>query len=175
MDKLFFLVLLVHYYHVSADSILQTVEIPDWKRAFSKNGINNECRFDQNNNCIGMCSKTSSNCEKMKHFDEIVCGCRFCLFDSLLSKCSGQCSNTFLETCVSKIAIPKENSDCICAGCSATWFNVAGQDSNELNIPSCDESTCYPGNSCSPIYASRNHEPINSTLYCQCNNNNIPR
>ena len=166
-----FVILLLQCYKISAESMLQTIEIPDWQLSFARNSINNNCSFDRNNNCIGTCPLTSSKCQKLIHFDETVCGCSFCSFDSQAKKCSGQCPNTFLETCVSKISIPKDNSDCICAGCLAKWSNDA---LDGLDFPSCDESTCYPGNSCSPIYVSKHHVPVNRTLYCQCNNNNTP-
>lgn len=109
----------------------------------------------------------------MLNFDEVVCGCSYCFFDKTTSKCSGQCPNTFLQTCVSKIPIPSTDSDCACAQCSAQWVTEEIEDTyydNGRQFPSCEAGTCLGDNSCTPMYVSRNRRLVNDTLFCQCNN-----
>jgi hypothetical protein len=166
------------------NSQIQTIDLPDWKSKYSRNGLNNFCRFDYFKRCVGYCPITNSSCRIMTHFNQKVCGCKFCYFNNIFNKCFGQCSNTVLETCVSKVPIPTKNSHCKCASCKALWniiettkahYNYV-EDSNyflEQQIPSCDDSTCYQGNSCSYYYFSKNRVLINDSLFCQCNNNNF--
>ena len=42
---------------------LDVYEVPNWERLHANNGINNDCRFDENNICIGECPLTSSKCQ----------------------------------------------------------------------------------------------------------------
>ena len=117
----------------------------------------------------------------MMNFNQTVCGCSYCLFNKTSRQCTGQCNNTFLQTCVSKTATPTSNSDCICASCKATWVEITttayyyGENDASGQVASCDDSTCYPGNSCSYFYASIGRRPISDPLYCKCNNDNTPR
>ena len=166
---------------IATSSQIQTINIPDWNK---KNGLNDLCQFDYFKRCVGYCPITNSKCRVMMNFNQKVCGCEFCYFNYVLNKCVGQCSNTVMETCVSKVPIPSKTSDCACASCKASldiiettqvYSNYIEGDYYYVGqkIPSCDDSTCYPGNSCSFYYFSKNRVLINDSIFCQCNNNNF--
>ena len=114
---------------------------------------------------------TLSFCQILTYFKNPVCGGLSCYFDASTGQCGGQCGNTVLEQCVSKVESPNDDSDCVCeiskANSNATYFD---QQSKVLiiNMPSCDASTCY-GNSCSFFYVSVDRQSDN-VLYAYCNN-----
>ena len=161
--------------------VIQTYSVSNWNQTSAKNAINENCRFISNK-CTGTCSITNKPCQVLYNFDEPVCGCSYCLYNTSTKQCNGVCSNTLLQTCVSKKANPKKSSDCICTSCSAYWktiqtttivYNYPSDYYIGEQIPSCDAVTCYTGNSCSFFFVSKNRRSaINNTLYCACNNNN---
>jgi hypothetical protein len=165
-----------------SNSVIQTYSMPKWNSSsYAKNGINDNCRFISNK-CTGTCLVTNKPCQVLYNFDEPVCGCNYCFYNTLTKQCNGICHNTMLQTCVSKRPIPKKNSDCACASCLSSWvtiktttglYNYPSELYTGEKIPSCDESSCYPGNSCSFFYVSKNRRVVNDTLFCACNNNNF--
>jgi hypothetical protein len=177
----------INFSHIHANGIINTLSIPDWNRIYARNGLNDFCRFNSQNKCVGLCPVTMKQCEILTNFNQQVCGCNFCMFSPITKQCFGQCSNIVLEKCVSKVPIPTSSNDCTCASCKASLKIIEttqayNYDNGEFNyhyigehIPSCDESTCYLGNSCSFYYLSLNRRKINDTLYCSCNNNNFPQ
>lgn len=164
---------------VSASSNINILSVPNWKLLYSHNSFNKFCTFNKYRKCVGTCPLTMKPCSVLKNFNQDVCGCNFCMYDKAERKCYGQCSNVFLETCVSKVPLPASDDDCTCASCSASlkttnpYVNNQSIYDNGQQVPTCDASTCYAGNSCSFFYMSLNHRKINETLYCQCNNNNL--
>ena len=179
--------LLIQYFIVvygkQLNSIVQTIGVSNWDNTYAINEINKNCHMNQSTmKCYGSCLNGKS-CQIMKNFDKIVCGCFFCRFNKTEKKCVGQCSNTILQTCVSKVYFPKKSSDCVCTSCTSSWNIVKTTPSYFYNnyevesyvgqrIPSCDDRTCYPGNSCSFFFISKDREVVNDTLFCHCNNNN---
>jgi hypothetical protein len=175
------LLLIIEKNSIEGNSQVQTFSVPDWNTQYAQNGINNNCRMFKDK-CLGMCTKTNKKCEKMMNFNETVCGCVNCFYNRTLKLCTGQCQNTFLQTCVSKVANPTSTNDCACASCKATWQIITttggyyyAENDGTGQVATCDDSTCYPGNSCSFFYASMGRRPISDTLYCKCNNDNTPR
>jgi hypothetical protein len=173
--------LLIEKYSIQGYCQIQTNSIPDWNTQYAQNGLNNNCRMT-NGKCLGLCTKTNKKCEKIMNFNQTVCGCVNCGYDKYLKQCTGQCSNTFLQTCVSKVANPTTTNDCVCASCNATWQiktttggYLYGETNGTGQVATCDDSTCYPGNSCSFFYASIGGSKISDKLYCKCNNDNTPR
>ena len=157
---------------IRAYGIVNTMSIPNWSLIYATNGLNDFCRFNAQNKCVGLCPVTMKQCEIITNFNKPVCGCNFCMFSRIT------------ETCVSKVPIPASSDDCTCASCTASLTTIEttqAYSNDEFNyyigeqIPSCDASTCYNGNSCSFFYLSLNRRKVNDTLFCACNNNNFPR
>jgi hypothetical protein len=162
-----------------SQELLQTIQVPDWSLSRANNAINKNCRFDENGDCKGICSINLTPCTILFNFDQPVCGCQFCAFNNITRQCFGQCENTVIQTCVSIKVNPKQNSDCVCAGCVAHWDIILTTHAyyyDELEIgdkiASCDDTTCY-GNTCTAFIASKQTTPVNDSLYCACNNNFI--
>lgn len=190
MKKLFitfiFLLSYAQYYSIDAAQI-QSLSVPNWGSTYAKNGINNYCKVTVVKNitkCTGICPLTNKLCRFITNFNEPVCGCMYCLLNYTTKQCFGQCSNTLLETCVSKKPVPSTDSDCVCVGCQASNIKQTTPPPsyvpnyyddyayNDQGLPSCNASSCYPGNSCSFFYATKNRVPISDSLYCKCNNDN---
>jgi hypothetical protein len=139
---------------------IQSINVLNWNTWSSKELINFECNVH-----LDSCNETfnpftANYCQQLTHFKTPVCGGQSCFFNESKQKCDGQCSNTILETCVSKVRNPTEDSDCVC-----TSSNVLAGTNNE---ESCDAATCY-GNSCILAYFFINRIS-DGTLYAVCNN-----
>ena len=182
MNKILIAFILIQCISLSrSNRQIQTVSTFNWEDQYATNDINKNCYYNASTmTCDGMCFN-GKPCRILLNFDEPVCGCFYCRFNRTTSKCYGQCSNILLQTCVSKVYHPTKSSDCICASCSPTWeiiMTTLPYYYGEVDYikgekyPSCNPSTCFPGNSCLPVYVSKNHVAINNTLYCQCNNDN---
>ena len=146
------------------------IAIPYWP-IVGKNQVNRHCYFNSKGVCKGFCPLTLKKCAVLTNFNQKVCGCEYCAFDPEQQKCVGQCQNTILQNCVSKVAKPKQNSDCVCASCK-TNLPVAAttQADGYISVPECDSRTCH-NNGCMSFYPIVRGNRLNSTLYCVCNNN----
>ena len=104
------------------------------------------------------------------YFKTPVCGGFSCYFDANKKQCAGQCSNTVLETCVSTVVNPQDDSDCTCATSNAYFTSQYNSKTgvNIIDLPTCDASSCR-GNSCSFKYISVNRVS-DQVLYGFCNN-----
>ena len=138
---------------------IDAVYVSDWKTYLSNRSINFECNAN-----IEICNKTynpftANYCVVLMYFKTPVCGGLSCYFNEKKKKCDGQCTNTILQTCVSKVSNPTDNSDCVCASSRVLPTK---------NYSVCDSSTCY-SNSCSLAYYFVNGIS-DGTLYATCNN-----
>jgi hypothetical protein len=151
---------------------VRTVAKINWD-IVGQNIFNKGCKYDANGKCGGFCTFTMKRCEELVNFDSKVCGCGYCTFNTVTKKCNGQCGILVLDTCVSKVAIPAKDSDCVCSSCNAEIKNVnIGDDENPEyeDVPSCDRKSCN-NNPCEPVYISLNSRArVNDTLYCNCKN-----
>jgi hypothetical protein len=159
------------------ENMTQVLFVLPWNPFYANQLINQGCKWDDP---AGVCEEsistfTQTNCKMLKHFKTPVCGATSCYYNSTTGKCGGQCSNTVLETCVSRSRNPTQNSDCVCASSAASF--TSNFDSRTgvttIDIPTCDASTCY-GNTCSFKYVSVNRVS-DGQLYGFCNNENIHR
>jgi hypothetical protein len=140
-----------------------TIALPNWNPVYSRAPINNQCNVD-----LSVCNETfnlftQGNCKNLLFFNKPVCGGLQCYYNQRTGKCDGQCKNTILETCVSRVEKPSKDSDCIC-GSSIASFTSNG-------IPSCDTSNCF-GNPCVFAYVSMNRQKDN-ILYGFCYNDKV--
>jgi hypothetical protein len=138
---------------------IETVNVLDWKEYYLNKSINFEC-----NKSIEVCTKTYNPftvnyCVVLTHFKTPVCGGLSCYFNEAKKKCDGQCSNTILQTCVSRVSKPTEDTDCICASSRILTSKT---------FSTCDLNSCY-GNSCSLSYFIVNGIS-DGTIYGTCNN-----
>jgi hypothetical protein len=156
----------------SSSLTVRTIAKVNWD-IVGQNFINKGCKYDTNGKCSGYCPLTMKKCEELKNFDSKVCGCGFCTFNTTSKKCNGQCGNIVLDSCVSRVAIPTKDADCLCTSCTSEFQNINIGDAeypDYEDVPSCDRSTCS-GNSCEPVYVSLNgRSRVNETLYCNCRN-----
>ena len=159
MKALKFILLIIQYQLATSSMSIQTLDVPNWYTNYAKNGINDNCSLNSRNKPIGICPLTGKKCQILINFNQLVSGCEYCNYNPTTKQCNGQCPNTFLQTCISKVAIPKKSSDCVCASCNAAWTTD--------EEPSCDASTCY-SKECNAFLVSSGHRVVNSTLYCKC-------
>jgi hypothetical protein len=156
----------------SSSLTVRTIAKVNWD-IVGQNWINKGCKYDAYGKCGGYCSLTMKRCEELVNFDSKVCGCGYCSFNTTTKKCGGQCGILVIDTCVSKVAIPAKDSDCLCSSCKGEIQNVNIGDQyypDYEDVPSCDQSTCS-GNACEPVYVSLNGRTrVNDTLYCNCRN-----
>ena len=165
---------------VSANIAIQTMGLINWDQYYASLPINSACRGSTIDYCNNVFNAYTMNfCQVLTYFKKQVCGGLSCYFDASAGQCRGQCSNTFLQKCVSKVDNPSEDSDCVCASSVATSNSTSfDPETNTLTIgiPSCDASTCF-GNSCSFCYISVDRQS-DGQLYGFCNNekyyNNYP-
>jgi hypothetical protein len=157
---------------VSANIAIQTMGLINWNQYFANLPINSACQGSSIEDCNNIFNAFTMNfCQVLTYFKTPVCGGLSCYFDTNTGQCGGQCSNTVLEKCVSKVDNPSEDSHCACASSvaisNATSFDT---ETNTLTvaIPSCDASTCFV-NSCSFRYISVNRQS-DGVLYGYCNN-----
>ena len=164
-----------------------SIGVPSTSFWNSKND-NKGCAYNSKGICTGVCLMTLKSCVEIRNFNQLVCGCLTCTFNSTTKRCGGQCHNTVLQSCVSKVAQPKKASDCVCASCQAFlappppilrgfqttvmtttvnyYENPADGNIGGLK-PTCDSSTCY-NNECTPVFINKNGRRVNDTLYCRC-------
>ena len=145
----------------AANTQIITEGVISWFPYYSSQFINQGCNWDDPN---GTCQNdinafTLNTCQILTHFNTPVCGGQTCFFNSTTGMCGGQCQNTILETCVSQVENPSEDSDCVCARSVASWTSNYNNRTNVLtnNVPTCDASTCY-GNPCAFRYVSVNRK-----------------
>ena len=140
--------------------LIQSTNVLNWSVSASNQFINLECNVD-----LDSCNQTfnpftTNYCQILTQFKTPVCGGLSCYFNETNKKCDGQCSNTILQTCVSKVSNPTENSDCVCAS-----SRVVTDNNNNFY---CDKANCY-SNSCSLTYFLINRISDGS-VYAICNN-----
>jgi hypothetical protein len=166
--------LLIHtlFYQITSSSYqIRTIVQTNWDIE-SQSYINKGCKYNTTGQCTGYCPLTLKRCVELANFNTKVCGCAFCSFNITTRKCNGQCGNLVLDRCVSKVEIPKKDSDCFCRSCTSEIQNLNFGDADYpdyQDFPTCDSSTCS-GNSCEPLYVSVERKRVNETIYCNCQN-----
>jgi hypothetical protein len=149
---------------------INTMGLLSWYPNYSNEPINKACPWNDTQACSSNYNPfTVGPCELLTYFNRPVCGGQSCYYNKTTKKCSGQCANPILQTCVSKAYVPQDDSDCVC-GSSVANPKVVNSKTGQWTqtIPSCDTSNCF-GNPCSFFYVSVDRL-TNRTLYAACIN-----
>ena len=153
---------------IYSNMVVNTVGLISWYPHFALKPININCPWNNTESCTSSFNPfTFTQCSVLKYFNTNVCGGLSCYFNETTKKCTGQCSNPLLQTCISRTEIPTSDFDCYC-GSSSTNPVIFKNGIYMQTIPSCDSSNCTV-NSCSFFYVSVNRVGDN-TLYASCNN-----